>query len=67
MKKITIEGMACEHCVAYVKKALEDIGAKSVEVSLEGGYALADTDKSDEDIILAIAEEGYDATGIENV
>ena len=39
-KKILIEGMSCEHCVAHVKDALEGIdGVASVLVNLEGKYA----------------------------
>lgn len=64
-KKISIEGMMCEHCVAHVKEALEGLGASEVEVSLEGGYAVCETDKSDSDIKSAIEDEGYDVTEIE--
>lgn len=64
MKKIAIEGMSCEHCVAHVKEALEGLGATSVTVSLEGGYAECETNKSDEEIRTAIEEEGYDVIKI---
>ena len=65
MKKITIEGMSCEHCVAHVKEALEGLGASSVTVSLDGGYAECETDKPDADIKAAIEDEGYDVIKIE--
>lgn len=64
-KKIAIEGMSCEHCVAHVKEALEGLGASAVDVSLDGGYAVCDTDKSDAELKSAIEDEGYDVTGIE--
>ncbi|MEZ3453731.1 MAG: heavy-metal-associated domain-containing protein [Oscillospiraceae bacterium] len=64
-KKIAIEGMSCEHCVAHVKEALEGLGASGVDVSLDGGYAVCDTDKSDAELKLAIEDEGYDVTGIQ--
>lgn len=64
MKKITIEGMSCEHCVAHVKEALEGLGATSVTVSLEGGYAECETNKSDDEIRTVIEEEGYDVIKI---
>ncbi|MCM1329686.1 MAG: cation transporter [Ruminococcus sp.] len=64
MKKITIDGMMCEHCVAHVKEALEGLGATSVTVSLEGGYAECETGKSDGEIKSAIEEEGYTVTQI---
>ena len=64
MKKIMIEGMSCEHCVAHVKEALEGLGALNVTVSLEGGYAECETSRSDDEIKAAIEEEGYDVTQI---
>ncbi len=64
-KKIAIEGMSCEHCVAHVKEALEGLGASGVSVSLDGGYAVCDTDKSDAELKSAIEDEGYDVTGIQ--
>lgn len=63
-KKITIEGMMCEHCVAHVKEALESLGATAVEVSLDDGCAVCETDKSDEEIKSVIEEEGYDVKSI---
>ncbi|EKQ57415.1 MULTISPECIES: cation transporter [unclassified Clostridium] len=65
-KKILIEGMSCEHCVAHVKNALEGIdGVSSVEVSLGGKYATAETDVDNEILKEAIEEEGYDVVKIE--
>ena len=65
-KKISIEGMSCEHCVAHVKDALEGIdGVSSIEVSLEGNYATVETDVNDEILKEAIEEEGYDVVKIE--
>ncbi|GEQ21801.1 hypothetical protein CBU02nite_23070 [Clostridium butyricum] len=65
-KKILIEGMSCEHCVAHVKDALEGIdGVSKVEVSLEGKYATVETDVNDEILKEAIEEEGYDVMKIE--
>lgn len=64
-KKIMIEGMMCEHCVAHVKEALEGIGASVTEIDLDGGYAICDTDKTDEAIRNVIEEEGYGVTEIE--
>lgn len=64
MKKITIEGMSCEHCVAHVKEALEGLGATNVTVSLEGGYAECETSKSDSEIKAAVEDEGYDVIQI---
>lgn len=64
-KKIMIEGMMCEHCAAHVKEALEKLGASVTEVSADGGYAVCDIDRTDDEIKAVIEEEGYDVTGIE--
>ena len=38
--QISVEGMMCQHCVAHVKKALEEVkGVKTVEVSLDDKLA----------------------------
>lgn len=63
-KKIMIEGMMCEHCVAHVREALEGIGAENIEVSLDDGYAVCDTDKTDDELKTLIEDEGYDVTDI---
>lgn len=64
-RKILIEGMSCNHCTAHVKEALQDLGAASVEVSLEGKYAIVDTDKTDEELKSVIEEEGYEVVEIQ--
>lgn len=68
-KKILIEGMSCGHCVNHVKEALNDLGAKNVEVSLEKKMATAELkdDVDDKKIKLAIEDAGYDVTLIENI
>ena len=66
-KKLMIEGMSCGHCVAHVKEALESFAKEAVEVSLEGKYAVLDTDAANEVLTEAIDEAGYDVTAIEEV
>lgn len=40
MEKLQIKGMSCQHCVASVKKALENVsGLSQVQVNLEAGEA----------------------------
>lgn len=63
--KVQIEGMSCSHCVAHVKEALEEISTiTSVEVSLEGKYAVVEGEVTEEVIRDAIDEAGYDVTHI---
>lgn len=68
LKKISIEGMSCNKCVAHVKEALAELkDAKSIEVNLEGKYANVDTASSDEEIIEKIDDAGYDVISIDNL
>ncbi|MBC5630750.1 heavy-metal-associated domain-containing protein [Clostridium sp. NSJ-6] len=68
LKKISIEGMSCNKCVAHVKEALEELkDAKSIEVNLEGKYANVDTTSNDEEIREKIDDAGYDVISIDNL
>lgn len=64
MKKILkINGMSCDHCVAHVKKALEQVdGVKSAEVSLENKQAKVYLSKEVEEKAFkkAIEDAGYE-------
>ena len=65
-KKITlkVEGMMCQHCVAHVKKALEETdGVASAEVSLDDKTAtvILCNDVSTNTLIAAVKEAGYEA------
>lgn len=65
-KKVFIEGMKCGHCVGHVKSALDGLdGVSSVEVSLEGKYAIVEGTIDDATIKDVIEEEGYEVIGIE--
>lgn len=68
LKKISIEGMSCNKCVAHVKEALEELkDAKSIEVNLAEKNATVDTTSSDEEIREKIDDAGYDVISIENI
>jgi copper ion binding protein len=67
-KKILIEGMSCGHCVNHVREALSELnGVTSVDVNLDGKYAILDAknDVKDEEIKFAIDDAGYEVVGIE--
>ena len=67
-KKLSVEGMMCQHCVAHVKKALEGIeGVEEAVVDLESNTATAklSTDVADQVLIDAIVDAGYEAKVIE--
>lgn len=67
-KKIMIEGMSCGHCVKHVEEALGELSAVStVEVNLEGKYAVIEGAAEDTAIKEAIDEAGYDVVSIENI
>ena len=63
MKTVIIEGMMCERCVAHAKKALETLG-NDVTVNLEDGKATLETSASDEEIVSAIEDAGYEVKEI---
>ena len=66
-KKIYVEGMSCGHCVKHVSEALNEIGAKDVEASLETKLATAEISENiTDDVIKATIEDaGYDVVKIE--
>jgi len=69
-KKISIEGMSCNHCVNHVNEALGELnGVSNVEVNLASKYAVieANTDVKDEDIKFVIEDAGYEVVGIEAI
>lgn len=71
MKKVLdIEGMMCQHCVAHVNKALSGIeGVESVEVSLENKNAAVTlaADVSDEALVKAVVDAGYEVKGVKTL
>ena len=67
-KKLTVEGMMCQHCVAHVKKALEGIdGVEEAVVDLDAGTAVAklSADVADDVLTAAVVDAGYEVKGIE--
>lgn len=71
MKKVLdIEGMMCQHCVAHVNKALSGIeGVEDVEVSLENKNAAVTlaADVSDEVLVKAVVDAGYEVKGVKTL
>ena len=63
-KTVYIEGMMCQHCVAHVRKALENIGLNA-EVDLEKKCAVVSGhDVSDSTVRKAVTDAGYTVTDI---
>ena len=66
-KTLKIEGMMCGHCEMHVKKALEALdGVTMAQVSHKTGTAVVTLEKELSDDVLkqAVAEQGYQVTGI---
>lgn len=66
-KKLQIEGMSCEHCVARVKQMLESLdGVSTAEVSLADGSAVVTLaqDVPDQTLSDTVYDAGYDVTEI---
>lgn len=63
--ELKIEGMSCTHCQAAVLKALEGVsGVVSAEVDLAAGRATVRGSAASEQLVAAIADEGYSATAL---
>ncbi len=63
-KKLSVEGMMCQHCVAHVKKALEGVdGVEEAVVDLDAKSAVAklSADVADEALVGAVVDAGYEA------
>lgn len=63
-KKLNVQGMMCQNCVRHVKNALEGIdGVEEAVVDLDAGTAIVTlgSDVSDEMLVVAVVEEGYEA------
>lgn len=65
MKKIYISGMSCSHCVSKINSALEEIGGSNIHVDLDNKVVTVDIDKSNDEIIEAIEDYGFDVDNIE--
>ena len=63
-KKLAVEGMMCQKCVAHVKKALEAVdGVASADVDLDAGTAVVNLehDVADDVLVAAVIAEDYEA------
>ncbi len=68
IKKLSIEGMNCNHCVMHVTNALKEVnGVNAVEVSLANKLATVEVNESvsNQDLINAVTEAGYEVIKIE--
>ena len=68
VKTLNVEGMMCQHCVKHVHDAIVKVaGVKGVDVSLEKKNAAVECEESvsDDTLKAAVAEAGYEVTGIE--
>lgn len=61
MATIQIKGMSCQHCVASVTKALEELpGISDVQVNLDSGEALYQGEVDEQKIRQAIDNIGFE-------
>lgn len=68
MKKVLkIEGMMCNHCTGRVEKALNDMDGVQAVVSLDDKFATVTLSKelSDETLVQAVTDAGYEVVDIE--
>jgi copper chaperone CopZ len=58
-----VEGMACNHCKAAVKNAIDVIaGVEKVEVDLAKGKAYVYGQHNSAEVIKAVSDRGYNTT-----
>ena len=65
MTKVMIEGMGCQKCVMHVTEALEGLGVKDFNVSLEDKCATFDGAYDEAALKAAIDDAGFEVKGIE--
>ena len=63
-KKLTIDGMMCQHCVAHVSKALNSLPGVTANVDLDTKTATVSGTASDEALKKAVEEAGYSVVSI---
>ncbi len=63
-KKIVIEGMMCQHCVAHVTKALNALPGVAAQVDLDSKTASVTGDADDAALKAAVEEAGYQVVSI---
>ena len=64
-KKLNVEGMTCQHCVAHITQALEAVeGVSKATVSLDEKSAVVELSSAvaDSALVDAVAQAGYEAT-----
>ncbi len=58
--KLLIDGMSCDGCVRTIKKTIESLGAKNVNVSLEDKIAEFEIENGNvNEIVSEINKKGY--------
>lgn len=60
-----VTGMSCGHCEASVRSEIAKIdGVQSIDVSADSGVLTIESDAalSDDDVLAAVDEAGYDAS-----
>lgn len=64
-KKLIVGGMSCNHCVAAVTEALEEIDGKDISIDLASKEVLVEIDRDDKALKEAIEGIGFDLEKIE--
>ena len=65
--KLHVDGMMCQHCVAHVTQALNQIEGVSAQVSLEQKQAVCtlSEDMPVQTLVDAVTSAGYNVTQVE--
>ncbi|SAL82673.1 heavy metal transport/detoxification protein [Caballeronia arvi] len=65
MTEFEVQGMSCQHCVAAVTRAIQEIDAQAqVRVDLERGRVAVESTQPNDALKEAIDEAGYTVVGV---
>ncbi|SAK70663.1 heavy metal transport/detoxification protein [Caballeronia catudaia] len=65
MTEFEVQGMSCQHCVAAVTRAIQEIDTQAqVRVDLERGRVAVESAQSNDALKEAIDEAGYTVVGV---
>lgn len=61
-KTFSVKGMTCDHCVRSVSEEVSEVpGVQDVDVDLQTGRMTVSGEYSDDAVVAAVEEAGYEA------
>jgi copper chaperone CopZ len=61
-ERFSVKGMTCDHCVRSVSEGIAEVpGVEGVDVDLQSGLVAVSGEFSNEAVVAAVEEAGYEA------